>query len=55
MKLIECFCGDWDTQDKAQHFVRFEIKIKLPKLRKAREIFERDEVGKIIHSRPPLI
>ncbi len=44
-------CGN--SQDVSQHYAKFEIKIKLPTLRKAREIMERDGLGRIIHSKPP--
>lgn len=47
--------GDRNIQDKEQHFARFEIKIKLSKLRKAREILQRDGIGIIIHSQPPAV
>lgn len=52
---LGCFHGNRDIQDKTQHFVRFELKIKLPKLRKAREILQRDGFGRIIHSQPPVV
>ncbi len=48
-----------DSQDTIKQteaiFIPFELKFRLPKLRKSRIIFERDELGKIIHSRPPRI
>lgn len=50
LKYIHVILKSWDIQDKAQHFVRFEIKIKLPKLHKAREILARDCFGRILSS-----
>lgn len=34
-------------------YIPFELKFRLPKLRKWRIIAERDELGRIIHSYPP--
>jgi len=41
-------------QDRAQHYAPFTFRIKLPKLRKAREILLRDGLGRIIHSQPQI-
>ena len=39
-------------RDRTQLYARFEIRIKLPKMSKEREIVERDSLGRIIHSQP---
>lgn len=46
--------GDRNKQFEAS-YIPFELKFRLPKLRKSRIIFDRDEFGRIIHSRPPRI
>lgn len=53
----------WDSQVGNQHFVfpelvnssriPFEFVINLPKPRYERNIVERDEFGRIVHSKPP--
>jgi len=49
----------WDSGNRTKHFeanvLPFELKFRLPKLRKSGIIFERDELGRIIHSKPPQI
>jgi len=34
-------------------YIPFELKFRLPKLRKWRIISQRDELGRILHSKPP--
>ena len=46
--------GNRDMQDRAQHYAPFTFKIKLPKLRKSRNILKRDEIGRIIYAQPPV-
>jgi len=43
-------CGNWDMQDRFQHYARFKFNVQLPKLRKAREITKRDGCGRIVRS-----
>ena len=49
--VVESENGDRDMQDRAQHFARFKFIIKLPKMRKTREIIERGVNGRIVYSR----
>ena len=42
--------GNWDMQDRFQHYARFKFTVQLPKLRKAREITKRDGCGRIVRS-----
>jgi len=48
--FYEFKCGD--SQTTTRHFP-FEIKIKLPPPRLARQIIERDKWGRIVHAIPP--
>ena len=43
------------SQDILQHYAPFVLKIKLPRVRKAREILKRDQLGRIITSKAPII
>ncbi len=47
----------WDRLDINEHskagFIPFELKFGLPKLRKERIIFDRDEFGRIVTSKVP--
>lgn len=44
----------WDTIKQSEaNYIPFVLKFRLPKLRKWRIIFERDKLGRIIHSKPP--
>lgn len=47
----------WDSWNGNKQFeavyIPFELKFRLPKLRKWRKIVERDEIGRIVHSVTP--
>ncbi len=47
----------WDSQNTIKQFeaifIPFELKFRLPKLRKSRIIFERDKFGRTVHSKSP--
>ena len=46
----------WDINEHSvRSYIPFELKFRLPKLRKERIISDRDEFGRIVHPRPPFI